>query len=77
MYVCTPAAISHAAGAARRKPAVVPAVTADTDRQAYPAGSVPPVVTGLGDGDGLALDDWLGLGDGDGWLDADVVEGDG
>ena len=53
---------------------MVPAVTADTDRHAYPAGSAPPEVTGLGDG--LLLADWLGLGDGDGWLDADVFEGD-
>jgi hypothetical protein len=77
MYVCKPAAISHAAGAARRKPAVVPAVTAETDRHIYPAGSVPPVVTGLGEGEGLALADGLGLLDGDGWLDADVFDGDG
>jgi hypothetical protein len=77
MYVCKPAAISHAAGAARRKPAVVPAVTADTERHVYPAGSVPPEVTGLGDGDGLALAEGLGLWDGDGLPDADVFDGDG
>jgi len=79
-----PAVRSHVEGAPRRKPAVAPAVAAETDCQVYPGGRATRDGLGLGLGLGLGEGDELGLvlgvavGLPDGWLDGDgLPDGEG
>ena len=66
--VFRPVVIIQVPGVPSWKPAVDPAVAADSDCQIQPGGSVAAVNDGLGDGDGLGLElgDPLGEVEGDG-----------